>query len=69
MLFLGEAVRSAKNARRKKKGSTGRMGGSGFLNELLGTYVFFVVFSSVIYFLDVVLELIVLLLTAFYIIF
>ena len=35
LLFLGEAVRAAANARRKKKGSISQMGGSGFLNELL----------------------------------
>ena len=35
LLFLGEAVRAAANARRKKKGSISKMGGSGFLNELL----------------------------------
>ena len=35
LLFLGEAVRAATNARRKKKGTIQRMGGQGFLNELL----------------------------------
>ena len=35
LLFLGEAVRAATAARRKKKGSLQRMGGGGFLNELL----------------------------------
>jgi hypothetical protein len=35
LLFLGEAVRAAANARRKKKGTIQKMGGQGFLNELL----------------------------------
>lgn len=35
LLYLGEAVRAATNARRKKKGTIQRMGGKGFLNELL----------------------------------
>ena len=38
LLFLGEAVRAAANARRKKKGTIQKMGGQGFLNELLGTF-------------------------------
>ena len=35
LLFLGEAVRAASNARRLKKGTIQKMGGQGFLNELL----------------------------------
>jgi hypothetical protein len=35
LLFLGEAVRAASNARRKKRGTIQKMGGQGFLNELL----------------------------------
>ena len=35
LLFLGEAVRAAAAARRKKRGAITKMGGHGFLNELL----------------------------------
>ena len=35
LLYLGEAVRAATNARRKKRGTIQKMGGQSFLNELL----------------------------------